>query len=81
MSAGVPGGDPRRSLVELEVLYETGSRCEEIDPGDPDTLAEARQVIARLATPGPWTKRTSRAPATTAEDARCCVTARRARPG
>ncbi|WP_328718928.1 PD-(D/E)XK nuclease family protein [Streptomyces sp. NBC_00247] len=51
MSAGVPGGDPRRSLVELEVLYETGSRCEEIDPGDPDTLAEARQVIARLATP------------------------------
>ncbi|MFI0199575.1 PD-(D/E)XK nuclease family protein [Streptomyces eurythermus] len=57
MSAGVPGGDPRRSLIELEVLYldaeGTGrSRCEEIDPGDPDTLSEARRVIAALA--GPW---------------------------
>ncbi|WP_228915629.1 PD-(D/E)XK nuclease family protein [Streptomyces sp. DH20] len=57
MSAGVPGGDPRRSLIELEVLYldaeGTGkSRCEEIDPGDPDTLAEARRIIAGLA--GPW---------------------------
>ncbi|WP_416519269.1 PD-(D/E)XK nuclease family protein [Streptomyces achromogenes] len=56
MSAGVPGGDPRRSLIELEVLYMDGSRCrslcEEIDPGDPDTLAEARRVIAALA--GSW---------------------------
>ncbi|GAA1012986.1 MULTISPECIES: PD-(D/E)XK nuclease family protein [Streptomyces] len=57
MSAGVLGGDPRRSLIELEVLYPdaegTGrSRCEEIDPGDPDTLAEARRIIAGLA--GPW---------------------------
>jgi hypothetical protein len=57
MSAGVPGGDPRRSLIELEVLYRgeewTGkSRSEEIDPGDPDTLTEARRIIAGLA--GPW---------------------------
>jgi hypothetical protein len=52
MAAGVPGGDPRRSLIELEVLYEDGSRCEEIDPGDPDTQADARRIIAGLA--GPW---------------------------
>ncbi|MFF6871296.1 PD-(D/E)XK nuclease family protein [Streptomyces sp. NPDC012450] len=52
MSAGVLDGDPRRSLIELEVLYENGSRCEEIDPGDPDTQAEARRIIAALA--GPW---------------------------
>ncbi|MEU1516868.1 PD-(D/E)XK nuclease family protein [Streptomyces sp. NPDC005811] len=52
MAAGVPGGDPRRSLIELEVLYEDGSRCEEVDPGDPDTRTEARRIIAGLA--GPW---------------------------
>ncbi|MGW7275051.1 PD-(D/E)XK nuclease family protein [Streptomyces sp. NPDC054864] len=51
MYHGVPGGDPRRSVVELEVLYKEGSRCEELDPGDPDTVAEARQVISRLAAP------------------------------
>ncbi|MFE2269841.1 PD-(D/E)XK nuclease family protein [Streptomyces lavendulae] len=52
MAAGVLDGDPRRSLIELEVLYADGSRCEEIDPGDPDTRAEARRIIAALA--GPW---------------------------
>ncbi|MGW4321102.1 PD-(D/E)XK nuclease family protein [Streptomyces sp. NPDC004684] len=52
MASGVPGGDLRRSLIELEVLYENGSRNEEIDPGDPDTQAEARRIIAGLA--GPW---------------------------
>ncbi|MFF0434609.1 PD-(D/E)XK nuclease family protein [Streptomyces sp. NPDC004327] len=52
MAAGVLDGDPRRSLIELEVLYDDGSRCEEIDPGDPDTQAEARRIIAGLA--GPW---------------------------
>ncbi|WP_167152787.1 PD-(D/E)XK nuclease family protein [Streptomyces sp. MBT27] len=51
MSHGVPGGDPRRSLIELEVLYADGSRCLEVDPGDSDTIAEARQVISRLAAP------------------------------
>ncbi|MFG2935056.1 PD-(D/E)XK nuclease family protein [Streptomyces sp. NPDC048282] len=52
MAAGVPGGDPRRSLIELEVLYKDGSRCEEIDPGDPDTQSEARHIVAGLV--GPW---------------------------
>ncbi|MGW5762170.1 PD-(D/E)XK nuclease family protein [Streptomyces tendae] len=51
MAAGVPGGDPRRSLIELEVLYQDGSRCEEIDPGDPATLAAARHIIGELAAP------------------------------
>ncbi|MET8980496.1 PD-(D/E)XK nuclease family protein [Streptomyces sp. NPDC004539] len=49
MAAGVPGGDPRRSRVELEVLFGNRSRCEEVDPGDPGTLAEARRIIAGLA--------------------------------
>ncbi|MET9555285.1 PD-(D/E)XK nuclease family protein [Streptomyces sp. NPDC006645] len=49
MAAGVPDGDPRRSLIELEILYENGSRCEEVDPGEPDTLATARRVIKELA--------------------------------
>ncbi|MFE3591523.1 PD-(D/E)XK nuclease family protein [Streptomyces niveus] len=49
MAAGVPGGDARRSLVELEILQENGSRCEEVDPGEPDTLATARRVIRELA--------------------------------
>jgi hypothetical protein len=57
MAAGVPGGDPRRSLIELEVLYPDAdgmgkSRCEEIDPGDPDTRAEAHHIISGLV--GPW---------------------------
>ncbi|WP_338932299.1 PD-(D/E)XK nuclease family protein [Streptomyces netropsis] len=62
MSAGVPGGDPRRSLIELEVLYEDGARCEEVDPGDPDTQAAARRIIAGLA--GPWAVDETYAPAT-----------------
>ncbi|MDX2817718.1 PD-(D/E)XK nuclease family protein [Streptomyces sp. PA03-5A] len=52
MAAGVPGGDPRRSLIELELLYQDDVRYEEIDPGEPDTVAEARRIIAGLA--GPW---------------------------
>jgi hypothetical protein len=52
MAAGVPGGDPRRSLIELELLYEDRARCLEIDPGESDTVADARRVIAGLA--GPW---------------------------
>jgi hypothetical protein len=62
MAAGVPGGDPRRSLIELELLYGDGSGCEEIDPGDPDTLAEARRIIAGLA--GPWAVDETYAPTT-----------------
>jgi hypothetical protein len=52
MAAGVPGGDSRRSLIELELLYENNSGREEIDPGDPDTVDMARQIIAALV--GPW---------------------------
>ncbi|SFD72766.1 PD-(D/E)XK nuclease family protein [Streptomyces aidingensis] len=52
MAAGVPGGDLRRSLIELEVLYPDGARCEEIDPGEPQTQQEARRIVAGLA--GPW---------------------------
>ncbi|MEV7185567.1 PD-(D/E)XK nuclease family protein [Kitasatospora sp. NPDC093102] len=52
MSAGVLGGDPRRSRIELELLYEDGSACEELCPADPGTVEEARRVIAALA--GPW---------------------------
>ncbi|MEU2625905.1 PD-(D/E)XK nuclease family protein [Kitasatospora sp. NPDC007106] len=52
MSAGVPGGDLRRSRIELELLYPDGSACEEIEPADPAVVEEARQVIATLA--GPW---------------------------
>ncbi|MFD7578554.1 PD-(D/E)XK nuclease family protein [Kitasatospora sp. NPDC059817] len=52
MSAGVLGGDPRRARIELELLYQDGSACEELYPDDPETLDEARRVVAGLA--GPW---------------------------
>jgi hypothetical protein len=46
MAAGVPGGDPRRSRIELEQLRENGSACEEIDPFDPATVHEARGIVS-----------------------------------
>jgi hypothetical protein len=46
LAAGVPGGDPRRSRVELEVLHADGAACEELDPGDPATVDEARAALA-----------------------------------
>lgn len=52
MAAGVPGGDRRRSRIELEVLHENGAAYEVIDPFDEPTLAQARSVVSRLA--GPW---------------------------
>ncbi|MER7672881.1 PD-(D/E)XK nuclease family protein [Kitasatospora sp. NPDC096128] len=52
MAAGVPGGDPRRCRIELELLYQDGSACEELHPHDPETVDEARRVISALA--GPW---------------------------
>ncbi|MEV4252903.1 PD-(D/E)XK nuclease family protein [Spirillospora sp. NPDC049652] len=52
MAAGVPGGDPRRCRIELEVLRADGVSCEEIDPFDASTLDEARTVLAALT--GPW---------------------------
>lgn len=49
MAAGVPGGDPRRSRIELEILRENGSACEEIDPFDRATQDEARDIVTGLA--------------------------------
>ncbi|WP_214105071.1 PD-(D/E)XK nuclease family protein [Acrocarpospora catenulata] len=49
MAAGVPAGDPRRSRIELEILRESGSACEEIDPFDQATWDEARDIVAGLA--------------------------------
>ncbi|GAA1898143.1 PD-(D/E)XK nuclease family protein [Actinomadura bangladeshensis] len=60
MAAGIPGGDPRRSRIELEVLYEHGAACEVIDPFDEPTLTQARAVVARLA--DPWTADETYAP-------------------
>lgn len=51
MAAGIPGGDPRRSRIELEILYEDGSACEEIDPFDEPTLDQASALFSRLAAP------------------------------
>ncbi|MFI7114611.1 PD-(D/E)XK nuclease family protein [Nonomuraea sp. NPDC050227] len=50
LAAGVPGGDPRQSRIELEILREDGSVCEEIDPFDQATRDEARKIVAGLAT-------------------------------
>jgi hypothetical protein len=61
MAAGIPGGDRRRSRIELEILYEHGSACEVIDPFDEPTLTQARSVVSRLA--GPWAADESYAPA------------------
>ncbi|WP_229377669.1 PD-(D/E)XK nuclease family protein [Streptomyces sp. VRA16 Mangrove soil] len=51
--AGVLGEDARRCWVELEHLRvgRGSSRLERIDPGRPETVDEARTVIAELAQP------------------------------
>ncbi|WP_084965477.1 PD-(D/E)XK nuclease family protein [Thermoactinospora rubra] len=49
MASGVLGGDPRHSRIELELLREDGSACEEIDPFDETTVDQARTVITYLA--------------------------------
>nr|WP_157554204.1 PD-(D/E)XK nuclease family protein [Herbidospora sakaeratensis] len=49
MNAGVLGGEPRRSRIELEILRENGAACEEIDPFDTATLQQARDVVSGLA--------------------------------
>ncbi|WP_407111329.1 PD-(D/E)XK nuclease family protein [Streptomyces sp. DSM 116494] len=46
-------GDPSRSRVELEILYEEDSEVRSIDPALPHVVGEARQVITELA--GAWT--------------------------
>ncbi|WP_406351727.1 PD-(D/E)XK nuclease family protein [Streptomyces sp. NBC_00658] len=52
-AAGALDADPRRSWVEFELLREErgASRLERIDPGRPENVAEAREVIAELAQP------------------------------
>lgn len=57
MAAGVPGGDPRRGKVELEILYEDDCAFHEIDPGLPEVVEEARDVIAGYARP--WSQETA----------------------
>ncbi|MFC6083751.1 PD-(D/E)XK nuclease family protein [Sphaerisporangium aureirubrum] len=51
IASGVLGGDLRRSRVELELLYPDDCGLEELDPGLPTVVDEARQVISELAAP------------------------------
>jgi hypothetical protein len=52
LAAGaVPGCDPQRSRVELELLNEADGRLEPLDVGLPNVVEEARAVIAGLAQP------------------------------
>ncbi|WP_433243515.1 PD-(D/E)XK nuclease family protein [Streptosporangium sp. CA-135522] len=60
MASGVLGGDTRRSRIELEMLYPDDGGLEELDPGLPSIVDEARTVIAEMA--GPWLRDTSYAP-------------------
>ncbi|WP_170991128.1 PD-(D/E)XK nuclease family protein [Herbidospora galbida] len=46
MASGVPGGNLRRSLVELELLFADGRMREEFAPSDPATVSQARTIIA-----------------------------------
>ncbi|RKS78735.1 PD-(D/E)XK nuclease superfamily protein [Actinomadura pelletieri DSM 43383] len=50
MAADVPGGGDRaRSRIELEVLRGDGVSIEEIDPFDPPTIDQAREVVSSFA--------------------------------
>ncbi|GAA3491742.1 PD-(D/E)XK nuclease family protein [Streptomyces cremeus] len=51
LSAGVLGGELRRSRVEFELLGTGDSTLERLDPGRPAVVEEAREVIAALAQP------------------------------
>ncbi|MFD0885055.1 PD-(D/E)XK nuclease family protein, partial [Streptosporangium algeriense] len=61
MASGVLGGDLRRSRVELEMLYPDGCDLEELDPGLPAVVDEARVVVSELA--DPWQRDDSYDPA------------------
>ncbi|MFJ4097346.1 PD-(D/E)XK nuclease family protein [Kitasatospora sp. NPDC089913] len=78
LSADLLGGDPHRSRIELELLYEDGSACEELYPDDQRTVEEARRVIAALA--GPWVSDEAFA-ATPGHGCHGCETLRWCRPG
>lgn len=60
MASGVLGGDMRRSRIELEMLYPDDGGLEELDPGLPSVVDEARAVVAEMA--GPWLRDTSYPP-------------------
>lgn len=49
INAGVLGGQPRRSLVELEVLTADDVTRLEVSPSHPRVVAEAREVLAEQA--------------------------------
>ncbi|AXG83003.1 PD-(D/E)XK nuclease family protein [Streptomyces paludis] len=51
LAAGAVGGDPARTRVEFELLNATDAALESIDPGRPEVVEEAREVIADLAQP------------------------------
>lgn len=60
MNAGVPPGDPRRSRIELELIYHDDCGLEEIDPWQPSVLDEARTIVGETATA--WISDTTYAP-------------------
>lgn len=51
LASGAKGADPSRSRVELEVLHAFDATLEQLDPGLPPVVDEARAVIAELARP------------------------------
>ncbi len=51
LAAGVVGDLSRASRVELEHLRADGGQLEEVDPNQPEVLAEAREVIGDLTRP------------------------------
>ncbi|WP_328440584.1 PD-(D/E)XK nuclease family protein [Streptomyces sp. NBC_00444] len=67
--SGALGGDPARSRVELEFLYEHDTEVRGVDPGLKDVVDEARQVIRELA--DPWSRDTSYTPRAGSECAAC----------
>jgi len=51
LAAGGLGPDGARSRVELEQLRPDGGALEELDPGNPTVVAEAREVIGEMVAP------------------------------
>jgi PD-(D/E)XK nuclease superfamily len=51
LAAGVLGGDPAASRVELEILRPNGADPYLVDPNDPGDVAHARAVVHDLAQP------------------------------
>ncbi|MBA8928829.1 hypothetical protein BC739_006046 [Kutzneria viridogrisea] len=51
LASGALGRDAARSRVELEQLRPNGCALEELDPGNPVVVAEAREVIGGMVSP------------------------------